>query len=60
MLMRAAGLTNTHVTMLGGGTVAIHTGIKARAPGKTQGMTSAFVGTCPFDLPSRDGHVSTE
>lgn len=30
MLMRAAGLTNTHVTMLGGGTVAIHTGIKAR------------------------------
>jgi len=34
MLMRAAGLTNTHVTMLGGGTVAIHTGIKARAPGK--------------------------
>ena len=28
MLMRAAGLTNTHVTMLGGGTVAIHTGVK--------------------------------
>ena len=28
MLMRAAGLTNTHVTMLGGGTVAIHTGMK--------------------------------
>lgn len=28
MLMRRAGLTNTHVTMLGGGTVAIHTGIK--------------------------------
>lgn len=30
MLMRRAGLTNTHVTMLGGGTVAIHTGIKTR------------------------------
>ena len=29
MLMRAAGLTNTHVTTLGFGTVAIHTGIKA-------------------------------
>lgn len=29
MLMRHAGLTNTHVTMLGGGTVAIHTGVKA-------------------------------
>lgn len=29
MLMRAAGLTNTHVTMLGFGTVAIHTGTKA-------------------------------
>jgi demethylmenaquinone methyltransferase/2-methoxy-6-polyprenyl-1,4-benzoquinol methylase len=28
MLMRQAGLTNTHVTMLGFGTVAIHTGIK--------------------------------
>jgi demethylmenaquinone methyltransferase/2-methoxy-6-polyprenyl-1,4-benzoquinol methylase len=28
MLMRAAGLTNTHVTMLGFGTVAIHTGVK--------------------------------
>jgi demethylmenaquinone methyltransferase/2-methoxy-6-polyprenyl-1,4-benzoquinol methylase len=28
MLMRAAGLTNTHVTMLGFGTVAIHTGTK--------------------------------
>lgn len=28
MLMRHAGLTNTHVTMLGGGTVAIHTGIR--------------------------------
>ena len=28
MLMRAAGLTNTHVTILGGGTVAIHTGMK--------------------------------
>lgn len=28
MLMRRAGLTNTHVTMLGGGTVAIHTGVK--------------------------------
>ncbi len=28
MLMRAAELTNTHVTMLGFGTVAIHTGIK--------------------------------
>lgn len=28
MLMRAAGLTNTHVTMLGLGTVAIHTGVK--------------------------------
>ncbi len=28
MLMRRAGLTNTHVTMLGFGTVAIHTGIK--------------------------------
>jgi len=28
MLMRSAGLTNTHVTMLGGGTVAIHAGIK--------------------------------
>ncbi len=28
MLMRHAGLTNTHVTMLGGGTVAIHTGVK--------------------------------
>lgn len=28
MLMRRAGLTNTHVTMLGGGTVAIHAGIK--------------------------------
>ena len=34
MLMRAAGLTNTHVTMLGGGTVAIHTGLKER--GKRQ------------------------
>ncbi len=30
MLMRAAGLTNTHVTTLGFGTVAIHTGVKAR------------------------------
>lgn len=29
MLMRRAGLTNTHVTMLGFGTVAIHTGTKA-------------------------------
>jgi demethylmenaquinone methyltransferase/2-methoxy-6-polyprenyl-1,4-benzoquinol methylase len=29
MLMRAAGLTNTHVTMLGFGTVAMHTGVKA-------------------------------
>jgi demethylmenaquinone methyltransferase/2-methoxy-6-polyprenyl-1,4-benzoquinol methylase len=29
MLMRAAGLTNTHVTKLGFGTVAIHTGVKA-------------------------------
>ena len=28
MLMRAAGLTNTHVTMLGFGTVAIHSGVK--------------------------------
>ena len=28
MLMRRAGLANTHVTMLGGGTVAIHAGIK--------------------------------
>lgn len=28
MLMRNAGLTNTHVTLLGGGTVAIHTGVK--------------------------------
>jgi demethylmenaquinone methyltransferase/2-methoxy-6-polyprenyl-1,4-benzoquinol methylase len=28
MLMRAAGLTNTHVTMLGFGTVAMHTGVK--------------------------------
>lgn len=28
MLMRRAGLTNTHVTMLGGGTVAIHAGVK--------------------------------
>lgn len=28
MLMRAAGLTTTHVTFLGGGTVAVHTGIK--------------------------------
>lgn len=32
MLMRHAGLTNTHVTMLGGGTVAIHTGVKSPAP----------------------------
>lgn len=31
MIMRRAGLTNTHVTMLGGGTVAIHTGVKAAA-----------------------------
>jgi ubiquinone/menaquinone biosynthesis C-methylase UbiE len=31
MLMRRAGLTNTHVTMLGFGTVAIHTGVKAGA-----------------------------
>ena len=31
MLMRRAGLTNTHVTMLGGGTVAIHTGVKERS-----------------------------
>jgi demethylmenaquinone methyltransferase/2-methoxy-6-polyprenyl-1,4-benzoquinol methylase len=30
MLMRRAGLTNTHVTMLGGGTVAIHTGVKEK------------------------------
>lgn len=29
MLMRAAGLTNTHVTTLGFGTVAIHTGVKS-------------------------------
>ncbi|TXG87597.1 MAG: bifunctional demethylmenaquinone methyltransferase/2-methoxy-6-polyprenyl-1,4-benzoquinol methylase UbiE [Thermomicrobiales bacterium] len=29
MLMRAAGLTNTHVSMLGFGTVAIHAGVKA-------------------------------
>ncbi len=29
MLMRRAGLTNTHATMLGGGTVAIHTGTKS-------------------------------
>jgi demethylmenaquinone methyltransferase/2-methoxy-6-polyprenyl-1,4-benzoquinol methylase len=28
MLMRAAGLTNTHVTTVGFGTVAIHTGVK--------------------------------
>lgn len=32
MLMRAAGLTNTHVTLLGGGTVAIHTGVKNHGP----------------------------
>lgn len=28
VLMRQAGLTNTHVTLLGGGTVALHTGVK--------------------------------
>ena len=33
MLMRAAGLTNTHVTMLGFGTVAIHTGVKVSGAG---------------------------
>jgi demethylmenaquinone methyltransferase/2-methoxy-6-polyprenyl-1,4-benzoquinol methylase len=33
MLMRAAGLTNTHVTTLGFGTVAIHTGVKASGAG---------------------------
>ena len=33
MLMRRAGLTNTHVTMLGGGTVAIHAGIKELGAG---------------------------
>ncbi|MCA9860172.1 MAG: bifunctional demethylmenaquinone methyltransferase/2-methoxy-6-polyprenyl-1,4-benzoquinol methylase UbiE [Thermomicrobiales bacterium] len=33
MLMRAAGLTNTHVTMLGFGTVAIHTGTKELGSG---------------------------
>jgi demethylmenaquinone methyltransferase/2-methoxy-6-polyprenyl-1,4-benzoquinol methylase len=33
MLMRAAGLTNTHVTTLGFGTVAIHTGIKEAGTG---------------------------
>lgn len=33
MLMRRAGLTNTHVTMLGGGTVAIHTGVRSQELG---------------------------
>ena len=48
MLMRAAGLTNTHVTMLGGGTVAIHTGVKEPGTrsnrGETRGRTNATDG----------------
>jgi demethylmenaquinone methyltransferase/2-methoxy-6-polyprenyl-1,4-benzoquinol methylase len=40
MLMRRAGLTNTHVTMLGFGTVAIHAGTKAEMGNRKQEIES--------------------